>query len=56
MGEGCGDKPYDECFFLHSDMLHEAPACIGIAHDPEEETSFGSVFWAFDTVGDNITR
>jgi hypothetical protein len=56
MGEGCGDKPYDECFFLHADMLHEAPACIGIAHDPEEETSFGSVFWAFDTVGDNRTR
>jgi len=56
MGEGCGNKPYDECFFLHSDMLHEAPACIGIAHDPEEETSFGSVFWAFDTVGDNRTR
>jgi hypothetical protein len=56
MGDSCGDKPYDECFFLHADMLHEAPACIGIAHDPEDETSFGTVFWAFDTIGDNKTR
>ena len=53
IGEDCGDRPYDQCFFLHADMLHEAPACLGIAHDPEEETSYGSVFWAFDSVGDN---
>ena len=26
---------------------------IGIAHDPEVETAYGSVFWAFDTTGDN---
>ncbi|EJK47143.1 hypothetical protein THAOC_34166 [Thalassiosira oceanica] len=51
-GEDCS-SPADECFFLHADMLHESPACIGIAHDPEIETAYGSVFWAFDTTGDN---
>jgi sugar lactone lactonase YvrE len=52
IGEDCSD-PADQCFFLHADMLHEAPACIGIAHDPEVKTAYGAVFWAFDTTGDN---
>mmetsp|Transcript_16219 Transcript_16219/g.35289 ORF Transcript_16219/g.35289 Transcript_16219/m.35289 type:complete len:821 (+) Transcript_16219:836-3298(+) len=52
IGEDCSD-PADECFFLHADMLHEAPACIGITHDPEVETAYGTVYWAFDTTGDN---
>jgi len=34
-------------------MLHESPACIGIAHDPEVDTAYGAVYWAFDTTGDN---
>ncbi len=33
-GADCSD-PADQCFFLHADMLHESPACVGIAHDPE---------------------
>ena len=52
IGEDCSD-PADQCFFLHADMLHEAPACIGMAHDPEVKTAYGAVFWAFDTTGDN---
>mmetsp|Transcript_12428 Transcript_12428/g.25295 ORF Transcript_12428/g.25295 Transcript_12428/m.25295 type:complete len:752 (-) Transcript_12428:155-2410(-) len=42
------DEP---CYFLHSDMLHEAPSCRGIVHDPEVETSYGTVYWAFDSTG-----
>mmetsp|Transcript_18058 Transcript_18058/g.36018 ORF Transcript_18058/g.36018 Transcript_18058/m.36018 type:complete len:1288 (+) Transcript_18058:253-4116(+) len=51
-GRPCG--PADECFLLHSDMLHEAPGCIGIAHDPETATAFGNVYWAFDSTGDRV--
>lgn len=53
LGEVCGDA--EECFFLHSDMLHEAPACIGIAHDPETTTAYGNVYWAFDSTGNQQT-
>jgi len=42
------DEP---CYFLHSDMLHEAPSCRGIVHDPELETAYGTVYWAFDSTG-----
>lgn len=52
IGEDCSD-PSDQCFFLHADMLHESPACIGLAHDPEVKTAYGAVYWAFDTTGDN---
>ena len=31
-GEQCGLS--EACYFLHTDMLHEAPSCAGIAHDP----------------------
>jgi len=49
LGEVCADD--EECFFLHSDMLHESPACIGIAHDPETVSAYGNVYWAFDSTG-----
>eukprot|EP00587_Corethron_hystrix_P001076 CAMPEP_0113313180 /NCGR_PEP_ID=MMETSP0010_2-20120614/9704_1 /TAXON_ID=216773 ORGANISM="Corethron hystrix, Strain 308" /NCGR_SAMPLE_ID=MMETSP0010_2 /ASSEMBLY_ACC=CAM_ASM_000155 /LENGTH=962 /DNA_ID=CAMNT_0000169135 /DNA_START=422 /DNA_END=3307 /DNA_ORIENTATION=- /assembly_acc=CAM_ASM_000155 len=49
LGEPC--KEYEQCFFMHTDMLHEAPACIGIVHDPETNTAHGNVYWAFDTTG-----
>lgn len=49
LGEECREE--EPCFFLHSDMLHEAPVCIGIAHDPETVTAYGNVYWAFDTTG-----
>jgi len=32
-------------------MLHESPGCIGLAHDPEVRTAWGTVYWAFDTTG-----
>ena len=49
LGEVCGnDEP---CYFLHSDMLHEAPACIGMAHDPEIRSAYGNVYWSFDSTG-----
>jgi len=55
LGEQCdvgGDTSTDEpCYFLHSDMLHEAPSCRGIVHDPEVATSYGTVYWAFDATG-----
>ena len=50
-GEPCNSAA-EPCFFLHADMLHESPSCIGIAHDPEVETSYGTVYWAFDSTGD----
>ena len=42
-GEDYSD-PVNQCFFLHVDMLHESPACIGIAHDPKVETAYGAVY------------
>ena len=53
LGEDCSGDSADECYFLHADMLHESPACIGITHDPEVVTAYGAVYWAFDTTGDN---
>jgi hypothetical protein len=49
LGEDC--KPDEPCYFLHADMLHEAPACIGITHDPETVTAWGNVYWVFDATG-----
>lgn len=49
LGEECREE--EPCYFLHSDMLHEAPACIGMAHDPEILTTYGNVYWAFDSTG-----
>jgi len=53
LGEEC--SPGEPCYFLHADMLHETPACIGIVHDPEKATAFGTVYWAFDATGDRQT-
>lgn len=53
-GSPCSDA--EECFFLHSDMLHESPACPGIVHDPEILTSYGTVFWAIDGVVNQLVR
>jgi hypothetical protein len=58
LGEQCdvGSDTNDEpCYFLHSDMLHEAPSCRGIVHDPEVETAYGTVYWAFDSTGNRQT-
>jgi len=37
-GDGKTDCTGDECFLIHSDMLHEAPYCMGIAVDAEAKT------------------
>ena len=52
LGKPC--EPHEPCYFLHSDMLHEAPGCTGIVHDPEITTAYGNVYWAFDTTGNRI--
>lgn len=52
LGAPC--SPQEECYFLHADMLHESPGCIGIAHDPETTTTHGNVYWAFDTTGNGM--
>jgi hypothetical protein len=53
IGEQC--RPEEPCYFLHADMLHESPACIGITHDPEVDTAYGNVYWAFDATGNGET-
>lgn len=53
-GSECTDG--DECFFLHSDMLHESPSCPGIVHDPETTTAYGTVYWAIDGVVNELVR
>jgi hypothetical protein len=53
LGDACREE--EPCYFLHSDMLHEAPACIGIAHDPETLSAYGNVYWAFDSTGNQRT-
>jgi len=59
LGDACdsgSDTTRDEpCYFLHSDMLHEAPSCRGIVHDPELETAYGTVYWVFDSTGNRNT-
>ena len=54
--EGAACSDVDECFFLHADMLHEAPRCVGMAHDPETATAYGAVFWAFDSFLEQLVR
>uniref|UniRef100_A0A7S0BVK2 Uncharacterized protein n=1 Tax=Proboscia inermis TaxID=420281 RepID=A0A7S0BVK2_9STRA len=44
-GKKCSVNGNEPCYFLHADMLHESPPCIGIAHDPELRTGYGSVYW-----------
>ena len=43
----------DSCFLIHTDMLHEAPLCMGIAHDAGsatvmDGTEYRNVYWAYD--------
>merc|ERR1719181_865208 len=54
-GEACA--PGTDCWLIHSDMLHEAPLCTGIAHEPHATTigglrtkplQSGRVFWYLD--------
>lgn len=49
LGANCAE--YERCYYMHADMLHESPACIGIVHDPEKKTAHGHVYWAFDATG-----
>merc|ERR1711871_725432 len=58
LGEaGCDTSDPDRtCFFTHWDMLHESPLCMGITHDPETETPFGNVYWAFDGLNSSLIR
>eukprot|EP01047_Picozoa_sp_COSAG01_P075952 COSAG01_NODE_13182_length_1624_cov_0.878689_2_plen_213_part_01 len=44
------------CFFTHFDMLHEAPMCKGIAHDPETATPYSNVFWVFEGLTGMLMR
>jgi len=46
----------DDCYMLHADMLHESPSCIGIVHDPEVRTAYGTVYWAFDGWNGELIR
>merc|ERR1712216_266662 len=50
------EDPDTTCFFTHWDMLHESPLCMGIAHDPEDRTPFGNVYWAFDGLNSTLIR
>ena len=50
------EDPDTTCFFTHWDMLHESPLCMGIAHDPEDRTPFGNVYWAFDGLNSSLIR
>jgi len=56
MGDECDPENSEECFFLHSDMLHEAPSCVGIVHDPEVSTSYGNVYWQIDGWNQQLVR
>ena len=51
----------ETCFVLHIDMLHEAPLCMGIAHDDGASTTVGgveyrNVYWAYDGGNGNLVR
>ena len=53
-GDACA--PGDTCFMTHIDMLHEAPYCMGITHDPSANTPEGNVYWAFDGGNGHLVR
>merc|ERR1740117_2793514 len=52
----------DRCFLIHTDMLHEAPMCMGIAHDAGARPSvhdgveYRNVYWAFDGGNAQLVR
>lgn len=37
----CDKDGFPHCYLTHSDMLHEAPMCMGTVHDPGASTSGG---------------
>ena len=50
------DDDSSTCYFTHIDMLHETPVCMGIAHDNEQVTPFGHVYWLFDGMNGTLNR
>ena len=60
----------DTCFLIHTDMLHESPLCMGIAHDDGAETPmpyqldenrtitqiYKNVYWTFDGGNGQLVR
>merc|ERR1711871_666269 len=50
------DDDSSTCYFTHIDMLHETPMCMGIAHDNEQDTPFGHVYWLFDGMNGTLNR
>merc|ERR1719271_1409036 len=60
-----GDRCHGDCSLIHSDMLHEAPMCTGIAHEagaataggmrPERMQS-GRVYWYLDGLNQMLVR
>ena len=51
--EAAAQAEAESCFLIHTDMLHEAPLCMGIAHDAAAATTllgatYRNVFWAYD--------
>jgi len=48
--------PDKTCFFIHSDMLHASPLCMGITHDPTPPAPHGNVYWEFDGLAGMLIR
>ena len=51
----------DTCFLIHIDMLHEAPLCMGIAHDNGSSWTGGgvtykNVYWTYDGGSSQLVR
>lgn len=59
----------DECYLIHSDMLHESPWCMGIAHDkdattgttglngiPAGQRTLGNIVWYLDGMRGKLMR
>ena len=51
----------ETCFLIHTDMLHESPLCMGIAHDNGHSftaggVSYRNVFWAFGGGHNQLVR
>jgi len=55
LSEPC--KAYDDdCYLLHADMLHEAPDCGGLLHDPETASAYGTAYWYSDGWNQELVR
>eukprot|EP00966_Prymnesium_polylepis_P105303 2438753-Prymnesium_polylepis.1 len=53
--------PGETCFIIHIDMLHEAPLCMGIAHDNGVAVvrggmSYKNVYWTYDGGSRQLVR